>query len=139
MDATGQTLHCVRMLAVFCGQIQPLVELCNHVWLGGLQVRFPGKAVPLVRFSDWAGIQIMPHNCSWLGKSSGCASQLAGAAGWTLLRHGHRSGFVVRQGSGCGYDQAGPQAVAQHCREQRGRALAGLSDHVDHWMCSTVR
>ena len=35
----------------------------------GLQTVFSNKAVPLVGFCDWVGLQAIFHNCSWLGGS----------------------------------------------------------------------
>lgn len=66
----------VGLITMPCGQTGPLTRLCNHFWAGKLQVMFPGRAVPLVGFCNWAELltELSNHSCS--SGVSGCATQL---------------------------------------------------------------
>lgn len=61
-------------------------------------VLFPGSAVPLVGFLDWAGLWAWLSNCSWSSRVSGCDPQPDGATDWTLWRQGFTSVFLLEWG-----------------------------------------
>lgn len=92
-------------------QVGPLAELYIHLWFSKFASCVPCQVGVTGWLHNWAGLLAGLCSCSWLSGNSDRALQLYGGCGWTLVRQGHRQGFMVRQDVLC--DQTGPRAVSQ--------------------------